>query len=136
MNVVYNGQVLSYPINFQARHSSKVTNIENITGLKSEMTGGRSVFFLNLTDGARGVKRGSTVKQLQLVVRAGLELGTSGFQVRRPVPLGLSALLALLFSTNLLEKQEISPKSNYRCQIAKLSFEFGRENFLGFCIEL
>ena len=32
----------------------------------------------------RGVELGATEKQLHLVVRAGLEPGTSGFQVRRP----------------------------------------------------
>ena len=32
----------------------------------------------------RGVELGATEKQLQLAVRAGLEPGTSGFQVRRP----------------------------------------------------
>ena len=32
----------------------------------------------------RGVELGATVKQLQLVVRAGLEPWTSGFQVQRP----------------------------------------------------
>ena len=31
-----------------------------------------------------GVELGSTMKQLQVVVRAGLEPGTSGFQVKRP----------------------------------------------------
>ena len=33
---------------------------------------------------SRGVELGATEKQLQLVVRTGLELGTTGFQVRRP----------------------------------------------------
>ena len=32
----------------------------------------------------RGVEPGAAEKQLQLVVRTGLEPGTSGFQVRRP----------------------------------------------------
>ena len=32
----------------------------------------------------RGVELRATEKQLQLVVKAGLEPGTSGFQVRRP----------------------------------------------------
>lgn len=32
----------------------------------------------------RGVEHGSTVKQLLLVIRTGLQLGTSGFQVRHP----------------------------------------------------
>ena len=32
----------------------------------------------------RGVELGATEKQLQLAVRAGLEPGASGFQVRRP----------------------------------------------------
>ena len=32
----------------------------------------------------RGVELRATEKQLQIVVRAGLELGTSGLQVRRP----------------------------------------------------
>ena len=32
----------------------------------------------------RGVELGATEKQLQLAVRAGLEPGTTGFQVRRP----------------------------------------------------
>ena len=32
----------------------------------------------------RGVELGATEKQLQLVVRAGLEPGTSEFQVQRP----------------------------------------------------
>ena len=32
----------------------------------------------------RGVELGATEKQLHQVVRAGLEPGTSGFQVRRP----------------------------------------------------
>ena len=32
----------------------------------------------------RGVEIGATEKQLQLAVRAGLEPGTTGFQVRRP----------------------------------------------------
>ena len=32
----------------------------------------------------RGVELGATEKQLQLVVRAGLKPGTTGFQVRRP----------------------------------------------------
>ena len=32
----------------------------------------------------RGVELGTTEKQLQIAVRAGLEPGTSGFQVRRP----------------------------------------------------
>ena len=32
----------------------------------------------------RGVELGATEKQLQLVVRAGIEPGTTGFQVRRP----------------------------------------------------
>ena len=33
----------------------------------------------------RGVELGATEKQLQLAVRAGLEPGTTGFQVRRPI---------------------------------------------------
>ena len=33
----------------------------------------------------RGVELGATEKQLQLAVRAGLESGTSGFQVRLPL---------------------------------------------------
>ena len=32
----------------------------------------------------RGVELGATEKQVQLAVRAGLEPGTTGFQVRRP----------------------------------------------------
>ena len=46
-------------------------------------TGRRQTSWLFYKRG-RGVELGSTVKQLQLVVRAGLEPGTSGFQVQRP----------------------------------------------------
>ena len=40
---------------------------------------------------SRGVEFGATEKQLQLVVRAGLELGASGLQVRHPNPLNHAA---------------------------------------------
>ena len=39
----------------------------------------------------RGVELGATEKQLLLAVRAGLETGTSAFQVRRPNPLDQAA---------------------------------------------
>ena len=39
----------------------------------------------------RGVELGATEKQLQPVVRAGLETATSRFQVRRPKPLDHAA---------------------------------------------
>ena len=41
----------------------------------------------------RGVELWATEKQLQLAVRAGLEPGTSGFQVRHPNPLDYAASL-------------------------------------------
>ena len=41
----------------------------------------------------RGVELGATEKQLLLVVRAGLEPGASGLQVRRPNPLDNAASL-------------------------------------------
>ena len=41
----------------------------------------------------RGVELGVTEKQLLLAVRAGLEPGTSGLQVRRPNPLDHAASL-------------------------------------------
>ena len=41
----------------------------------------------------RGVELGAAEKQLPLAVRAGLEPGTSGFQVRRPNPLHYAASL-------------------------------------------
>ena len=59
------------------------TNIKlNITRLRIP-TGRRQTSWLFYKRGL-GVELGSTVKQLQLVVRARLELGTSGFQVQRP----------------------------------------------------
>ena len=45
------------------------------------LTGRRQTSWLFYKRG-RGVELGSTVKQLQLVVRAGLEPGTSGFQLQ------------------------------------------------------
>ena len=41
----------------------------------------------------RGVELEATEKQLQLAVRAGIEPGTTGFQVRRPKPLDHAASL-------------------------------------------
>ena len=41
----------------------------------------------------RGVELGATEKQLLLAVRAGLEPGASGLQVRRPNPLDHAASL-------------------------------------------
>ena len=46
-------------------------------------TGRRQTSWLFYKRG-RGIELWSTVKQLQLVVRAGLEPGTSDFQVQRP----------------------------------------------------
>ena len=40
---------------------------------------------------SQGVEHGATEKQLLLAVRVGLEVGTSGFQVRRPKPLDHAA---------------------------------------------
>ena len=64
---------------------------------------------LSINRCGRGVELGSTVKQLQVVVKAGLEPGTSGFQVRRlnhwatlPPPLSLLLLLLLLMLLLLL----------------------------------
>ena len=46
---------------------------------------------LTIYKGSRGVELGATEKQLQLAVRAGLEFGASGLQVRRPNPLDHAA---------------------------------------------
>ena len=49
----------------------------------------------------RGVKHGTTEKQLQLAAKTGLELGTSGFQVRRPNPLNHAASHYSVIPTNV-----------------------------------
>ena len=63
----------------------------------------------------RGVELGATAKQLQIVVRTGLEPGTSGFQVRRPNHSTTQECLILNYAQQYLKKLFQAPGSTSLC---------------------
>ena len=71
------------------RHTEKVQIENNITWLKNPNW--QEADQLAIYKCGRGVELGATEKQLLLAVRAGLEPGTSAFQIRRPNPLDHAA---------------------------------------------
>ena len=66
-----------------AEHVNKLKQILQIKHNKVKSPNWQEADQLAISKRGRGVDLGSTTKQLQLVLRAGLELGTSGFQVQR-----------------------------------------------------
>ena len=72
---------LSYQASLQAHHSNNDKQTLQIQHNRLKIPGGkRQTSWLFYTHDP-GVELGSTEKQLQIVVRAGFEAGTSGFQM-------------------------------------------------------